>query len=394
MCKLIVSLRNSKKGLTVIEVAVISSMVIALGIFLMLYSAGIFANTTYDLTKETDRNIQLLRGILLIESVQYGEENGEEYAKIHVRNIAKQAIDLTITRIELLISNDRFYDSLPKTPYGFGNLTKLINGEKKILDAPTCPSCHKGENLTYRVWYISSSLYDVENPLLSVSNMLYVEFRMIKPIGAVEVLKCPLPTSNWIMVDYVDPATGAIFGRISTLEPAVYIRPSLASNQIEDMPFTVIVMEDETGRSGSGTASLDVPSIRLERISGTFGGLQTPLRIIVGSSWDVIQREWFLDGLPNETLNSLKLHVSGIYLQWSRIDRTLEGIMLELGLGEKGNYNVRVILRDCYKDVLQDSTITVEVERINDFEIRFIPVSNSVRLDQIYYIETKIEEKR
>lgn len=351
----------------------------------MLYSAGIFTSTTYDLTRETDRNIQLLRGILLIEAVEYGEEYGVEYAKIHVRNIAKQEIDLTVTRIELFLG-DRFYDSFPKSPQGFGNLTKLKMGEKKILDAPTCPPCQRGQNLTYRVWYISSSLYDVENPLLSVSNMLYIEFKTIKPIGIAEVLKCPLPTDNWIVVDYVDPATGAIFGRISELEPAVYIRPSLASSQINDMPFTVTVIEDNTGKSGSGTTNIDIPSVRLERISGSFGGLQTPLRIIVSSSWNIIQREWFLDGIPE------KLHISGIYLQWSRIDRMLEGIMLEIGLGKTGSYRMSVILKDCYGDILQVLSTNVKVERTNDFEIRFIPVSNSIRLDQIYYVETDVEE--
>lgn len=387
MFRFTVSLRNSKKGLTVIEVAVISSIVIALGIFLMLYSAGIFTTTTYDLTKEVDRNIQLLRGILLVESVEYGEEDGGEYARIHVRNIAKHPIDLTITRIELLISESRLYDSLPKSPLGFGNITKLEIGEKKILDAPTCPPCRKGQNLTYRVWYISSSLYNVENPLLSVSDMLYVEFKTIKPIGIAEVLKCPLPNDNWIVVDYVDPATGAIFGRISELEPAVYIRPSFASSQSSGMSFTVTVIEDKTGRSGSGTTRLDVPSVRLERVPGNFGGLQTPLKIIVSSSWNIIQREWFLDGIPE------KLHVSGIYLQWSRIDRILEGIMLELGLGERGDYVVNIVLRDCYGDVLQVLSTEIKVERINDFEIRFIPISNYIRLDQIYHIETKVIEK-
>jgi len=379
--------RLKRKGLTVVEVVVIASIVLALGIFLMMYSAGLFSATALDLTEQTDRNIQLLRGILLIEGVDYHVgEDGRDIAEIYVRNIAKYSIDLTVTRIELLVSNEVLHDAIPRGSYGFGNLTKLRIGERAKLSAPVCNECQKGEKLIYRVWYISSALYNVDNPLLSISDMLYVEVKIVKPIGAEAVLKCPIPSDNWIMIDYVDPVTGAIFGRISSLNPVVNIRPGLASIQAEDMPFTVTVTEIEGGRTGTGSRPIDVPTVRLERVQGDYGGLQTPYRITISSDWNIIQREWVLDGIPG------KIHVSGIFLQWSRIDRIIEGIMLELGYGEVGNYKVKVTLKDCDGDTLYTSSINATVNEINVFEVRFIPVSGPTRFDQVYYVETKVEE--
>ncbi|MCX7796954.1 MAG: hypothetical protein N2380_10635 [bacterium] len=372
-----------KKGLTVVEVAVIASLTLILGLFLMGISAGLFFNTTLDLTEETDRNIQLLRGILFIENVKYSEINGEEYAYLYLRNIAKQYIDLTVVRVELIISrNNTLYDSIPDTPTGFGNLTKLKTGEKKIIESPICPSCMKGEVLIYRVWYISSDMYNVENPLMSINDMLYVEAKIAKPIGAEMSLKCPLPRDNWVIVDYVDPVTGAMFGRISSLDPVISIRPSLASTQANDVSFTITVREIEGAGSGSGSATLNIPTIRLERIRGVYGGLQTPMKIFVYSDWNIIQKEWVLGGIPE------KIHVSSVFLQWSRVDRTLEGIMLELGYGEVGSYTVTIILKDCEQDVIQTFSLPISVDKINEFEVKFIPVSTQIRIDQVYFVET------
>jgi len=379
--------RKSTKGLTVIEVVVITSIVIALGIFLMMYSAGLFTTTTLDLTEETSRNIQLLRGILLIEAVHYySREDGTDAADIYVRNIAKHPIDLTVTRIELIISHDVLHDYVPKSSVGFGNLTKLKMGENASLSAPVCNQCKKGDILIYRVWYISSFMYNVENPLMSVNDMLYVEAKIIKPIGGGSPLKCPLPIDNWVMIDYIDPITGAIFGRIGSLSPAISIRPSLASSQSDDLSFTVTAIEIEGGGSGSGSAEIDIPTARLERVVGDYENLQVPLRVTVTSSWNVIQREWIFGGISG------KLHISGIYLQWSRLDKILEGVMLELGYGETGNYRVKITLKDCDGEVLMATSVYINVERTNDFEARFIPIPDPIRFDQIYYIETEVEE--
>ena len=353
----------------------------------MMYSAGLFTTTTGDLTEETGRNIQLLRGILLIEAVDYySGEDGGDVADIYVRNIAKYPIDLTVTRIELIISNDVLHDYVPKSFAGFGNLTKLRMGENASLSAPVCNQCKKGEILIYRVWYISSSMYNVENPLMSVNDMLYVEAKIIKPIGGGSALKCPIPSDNWVMIDYVDPITGAIFGRISSLSPVISIRPSLASSQSDDLSFTVTATEIEGGGSGSGSAEIDIPTARLERVVGDYENLQVPLRVTVTSNWNVIQKEWIFGGISG------KLHISGIYLQWSRLDKILEGVLLELGYGETGNYRVKITLRDCDGEVLMATSIYINVERTNDFEARFIPIPDPIRFDQVYSIETEVEK--
>lgn len=372
-----------KKGLTVVEVAIVASITLLLGIFLMGMSAGLFFNTTLDLTNETDRNIQLLRGLLLIEAINYTETNGVEYATIIVRNIAKQPIDLTVTRIELLSKENVMYGSRPSA--GYGNLTKLSIGESASLEAPTCPQCLKGDILIYRVWYISSASYNEEQPLLSLNDMLFVESRIVKPVGPVPPPRCPLPR-DWVLLDKVDPVTDVELGEMHSLN-RVYIRPIFASESA-DLDIFVRIREVIGGKQGEGSRTIRVPTHSDVSIPGQYAGIQVPFIITVSSDWPITPSTWFFDGIPN------KIHVSGIFLQWYERDRNVYSVMIELGAGSRGNYSVSIVLRDCNQDILARGSSTVKVGPGMYSATTFIAFPDPVSFDQIYYVETDVEEIR
>ncbi|MEN2975345.1 MAG: hypothetical protein ABDH32_07210 [Candidatus Caldarchaeales archaeon] len=344
-------------------------------------SAGLFSNTTLDLTEETDRNIQLLRGLLLIEAVNYTETDGVEHAEITVRNIAKQPIDLTITRIELLSAENVLYGSIPST--GFGNLTKLGIGNSSTLEAPTCPQCQRGDTLVYRVWYISSASYNEEQPLLSLNDMLYVEIKIVKPVGTVPPPICPL-SQSWVLVDKVDPITDVEAGEIYSTNK-IYVRPVFAS-QSGEVEIIVRAQEIVGGRQGSGSRIVTIPTHNDIPITGQYAGIKVPFLITVSSEWPMIQGSWLFDGIPR------KIHVSGIHLQWFERDKNVYSVMIELGAGEEGIYRVSIVLRNCNKDILQSASSTINVMPGMYSITTFIGLSSPVSFDQIYYVETSIAE--
>lgn len=385
--RVISRLRN--KGLTVVEITIIASLTLVLGLFLLGISAGLFSNATLDLTKETDKNIQELRSQLLLEAVNYTLINDVERAFIIVRNIAKQQISLTVTKIDLYsVSRDevrgeivyKYRGSIPAT---FGNLTKLSIGESKVLEAPTCPQCERGIELIYKVWYIPSNFYDENDPFKHIGEMMYTQASIIKPVGSVAPPICPLP-ENWVLIDKVDPVTIVDLGEMHPVN-RVYIKPAFAS-RVTELDLFVKIQEINGGREGYGHARTLVPTYNDVPIVGQYAGLQVPFTVTIYSDWSTIPSTWFFDGIPG------KIHVSGATLLWLERGRVVYSVMIELGAGSIGNYEVSVALKDCNRNVIAKGFVKVKVIEGMRTITTFIDLDKMVKFDQIYYIETSIKE--
>lgn len=378
------------KGLTVIEVTIIASITLVLGLFLLGISTGLFFNTTLDLTKETDKGVQKLRGLLLIEAINYTLTDNVERALVVVRNIAKQPIDLTVTKIDLYsVSRNeasgetiyKYQGSIPRTT--FGNLSKLGIGKSETLEAPTCPGCRMGTELIYRVWYVPSSLYDEKDPFKYVSEMTYAQASIIKPVGEAAPLACPLP-QDWVLVDKVDPITIVELGEMHPVNK-VYIKPAFASYATY-LDVFVSVQEVGGGRGGYGFGRIPVPAYNDIPISGEYAGARAPFTITISSDWSMIPGVWYFDGLYGE------IHVSGITLLWLERGRVVYSVMVELGAGSSGNYEVLVTLKDCNLNVVAKGSSIVKVLEGMRSITTFIDLDRMVRFDQVYVVETSIRK--
>ena len=349
----------------------------------MFIAAGWAQSSILNLTQETDANIQALRSALIIEEINY------TYGQIIVRNIADYNVSLTVMKIALFKEDGTLIESIPQN--GFTSLANLTKGQAAQLNAPTCNTCNRGERLKYRIWYIPTEL--LEKGLFKSTYILYVESSFINPIGPHTQPACPLP-NKWTLIDMVDPVTwisGQDGGVIASFygRGKVWIKAPLASDN-ETINFRVTVEEIGSGRSGSGSDDVEVPSENQYAIYGTYNGLKVPFKITLSSpDTNVIPHTWVFGG-KKSNWGRVHAHVSGIVIFWRDEDRKVENVMLEMGADEWGTYRVTLKLKDCNDAILYQRTKLVEFKPGSNTLNVFFRVSPALDFDQIYIVETEV----
>ncbi len=372
-------MKNLKRsGITILGLVIIASITAALGILLLGVTAGFFNKTIFDLTKETSENIQEIRSVLVIEYATCDLDSNQ--TKFSVRNVGM--IDLTITRIELRSPQGEIYNSIPEGTAAenmFTNITKVVKDENATLSIGGCVR-ENGGTVILRVWYISSSLFDPDNPGESMDKMSYLDL-VLESTPAVSPLTCPIP-DNWILMDFVDPISYVTSGTIA--RDYVRIRVPLASEP-EEVSVTVTVQQLPSGATRSGSGTIDSISNEVQVVDADASGLHMPVKITFSPSggWVIIPGEWTFGGIPYQ------LHVSDILLVWDETKRVVYAALVSLGVGSSGTYRVSITLKDCNGDVIasgQTIVTPVSVGGVEDTWIEF----NPVRFDQIYYVETEV----
>jgi len=373
------SLRNlragNRRGLSnLISEALLASLTVILGIVVLTVSAGWFNTATADATKDTNENILIINtsNMLKIEHVNYTLEE----QRVIVRNIAK--VPVVVTRLELRRENGALAGEIPDSAF-FSKLATLEKGDTAEFDIPLCTSCNYNEELTLMIWFVAAALFDEENPLNSADEMMFVETKFLNPVGEV-VERCPLPDSDWLLIDVVDPVTFTDSGAI--LPPpwnVVRIRAPVASSSTT----TSLHVTVSGSSQGSGHASKLVPSSQLISVEGGFSGITPPMEITVAASgYEVLQRTWYLDMLDD------KIHVSGVTLSWTGVDRILTGIAIQLGVAVPGEYRVSVQLYDCKGKLLGTFSKDVSIPEGIDATTVMISVEEGISLKEVYGIKT------
>ena len=363
----------NRSGITILGLVIIASITATLGILLLGITAGFFNKAVFDLTQETNENIQEIRSILVIESAECNLDSDQ--AEFTLRNVGM--IDLTITRIELRSPEGEIYNSTPEN--GFTNITKVIRGENASLSIGGCVR-EGGGTVILRVWYISTNLFNPDHPEELIDKVSYLDL-VLQSTPAVQPPTCPIP-DNWILVDFVDPISYVTSGTIA--RDYVRLRVPLASEP-EQVHVTVTVQQLPSGGTRSGSGTIDSMSNEVQVVDADAAGLHMPVKITFNPSggWVMIPGEWTFGGIPYE------LHVSDILLVWDETKRVVYAALVSLGVGSSGKYRVSITLKDCNGDVIasgQTEVTPVSVGGVEDTWIEFSPV----KFDQIYYVETEI----
>jgi len=389
---------KSRQALTIIETTIVAAIVLSLGILLMYIAAGWAQGSMLDLTEETDVNMEALRSALIIEAINYNSEL--EKVNLTVRNVSKYNISLTIYRIELRSAEDseRFssIDLSPAEEY------TINQGETLEIQAPTCSNasaqelaqeCLQTDKLMYRVYYIPLTL--LEKGILTSQTILYIDSGFVNPFLTLPPPRCPLP-DQWTIIDVVDPVTYIENGRIASYgnKGKIWVRAPLASHNttIELNIQVEEIRESGNPRSGSGSDDITVPSPNEYEIFGSYNTLGTPFRIIMTSpDAQIIPQEWVFAGKlsPGGTAH---VHVSGIVLFWKTEDRTISNAMLEMGSDRQGDYIVRIKFVDCTGVTLGESSRRIHFLPGTSTANVFLEIDPPVKLDQVYIVETEVEE--
>jgi len=170
-------MRGTRRGNLTIGLAILASVIVALGLVLMYVSISWMQAYGVDVAEEFDKHLQLMRMALIIEAVNYSDTK----AIIYLRNISKYNVSISICKVELIsLDKSMVVNSTPVE--GFKELARLeISGDLLNMDAPTCPSCNPREALAYRVWYISSEVLGRSRGELDPSITRIAEFAFLKP---------------------------------------------------------------------------------------------------------------------------------------------------------------------------------------------------------------------
>lgn len=374
-----------RSGDTVIGAIILASATVALGIVVWGFAAGWFGTSIYDLTKNVNRDILLIRtsSQLSFEFVNYSATG----RSVILRNIAK--VPLTITRVEIVSMTGQLKDYRPVTGIGYANLTRAEPGQSVVLGAdvlPPCPTCQSRERLRMRVWYIASALFDETNPQLSIDEMRFSETLFVFPeTGVVSV--CPLPESGWIMVNIVDPATYFSSGKIPGPPwNRIYIRTPKASSLAEiDAILTVTNSSGEVAYASSRIKSI---SNSLQTFYGPFSGFQVPLNVkIDATGFQVIQHEWILGGIPG------KAHASAVTL-WYDAEEFVDVVEVEMGVNDAlgGRYRIVVTLYDCLDAPVGQGSVTVNFPLGVYSDSVFVDINPAVKMENVYRVEVRVEE--
>lgn len=165
-------------GASTLEVIILASIVLTLGIFLMYLAISWMQAYSVGIAEEFDKHTQLMRSILVIEAVNYSDVN----SNIYVRNVSKYNISITVCRIELF-SPERSLIVNATPADGFRELARLEkSGSSANISAPTCTYCNPNEELIYRVWYAPLGILEKMNPseMLDLSSIKIVEIAFVK----------------------------------------------------------------------------------------------------------------------------------------------------------------------------------------------------------------------
>jgi len=382
---------GSKRAITIVEACILSAVTVALGLLLLLIVNGWTHNSLLTATRETQGNIEVVRSLVVIESMSF-DEDGD--ISLVLRNVSDEEITVVISRVELrsLETFKVFYTKYFSSDEEY----VLKRGESIVIkNLPTCEGldrpelreeCRSSGRIAYRAYYIPLSIYE-RGLRLSTTEIPTGDSVITNPSIKLE---CPLPENGWTLMDLVDPVTVVSSGCLSSLYSIVWIEAPLASG-VDVITVNVAVRKIGGTASASGSASINVPRESQQysiSLSGSISQICVPFKVTLSSpNMRMIPGEWIFGGQPNVA------HISGLILSWRTDDKLVDAVLAELGFGQSGTYRISITIKDCNGKVIATGSISMNINLDSSSSAKataFITLSNPVRLDQIYYVESEV----
>ncbi|MCX8193474.1 MAG: hypothetical protein N3G77_06670 [Nitrososphaeria archaeon] len=367
-------LRRAESGITIVEAVIVSSLTIVLGIVLMLTASGWAQIMIHDMTSVTDRHVQSFRSLLVVENINYTESVKEAI----IRNVSEWDIELTIveagvSRKDIVISRLSPFITLRKN---------------ESASIPIVVDCKRGDTYTFWVKYIpTQSIGKGFTVLDTVRNFTC-------PISIVSS-RCSLP-GRWAFVDVVDPIT-TLSGFFSQTYPYIWIRALKSSTTGREVLNLHIHSQEGVFSESTEIKLLDSEQtpVRISNID-----IKPPYNITLeGSSVFFlptrIEFSTYVEG------DKTKIHVSGMNILWRPEDLIAEGIIIELGIFDPGDYterniNVGVNVKDCNGRSLFSEIVeykyTSEVGNKGDWDSIYVEFTDEFKITDIYHVETTISK--
>ncbi|RLG07778.1 MAG: hypothetical protein DRN68_04895 [Thaumarchaeota archaeon] len=367
--------RRSKGISQVIVAIIITSMVVAIGLFIYGISLSWFGISAGEAASDIGGLAAMVRASLIVES---GNLTGNQTV-LRLRNIGKFPVIVTKLDVYKLSSSQDLIFVASQPSSGFANITKINPDEVESLTVPTCITCEAGDIAVYKVTYLAQALFNPDHPEENAQHSRVAEYCMA--FTGMASRRCEIPSSNWIWMDISDPLQYLGTGRLGDEYGVRFVKADTSTNV-----NVVVQIRELSGAHRNYTSppiTLHSQYYAIQYINIPELGFIPPFEVIVTvQGWTVIQYRWVHGGSSSAFANTISI-------VWTEYDEMAHGVWVSVGTNSDRTVTVHVTIKDCDGIVVATGSSTEHVEGYSPEDI-YVEFDNPVNIWDLYEVEVNV----
>jgi len=371
--------RRGSKGLSeVIVTIIITSIVVALGLFIYGISLSWFGFSAGEAASDIGGLAAMVRSSLIVEA---GNVTGNQTI-LRLRNIGE--FPVIVTRIEVYKlspgQNLTFVTSQPLS--GFANITKVDPDELKALTVPTCFTCSAGDTAVYKITYLTQALFNPDHPEENAQHARVAEYYMA--FTGMASRRCDIPPSNWIWMDISDPLQELGTGRLGDEYGVRFVKSDTSANVNVQVQIRELSGSNESHTSPVTTLKSQYYAIQYISMPGLYNkDIRPPFEVIITvQGWTLIQYRWVHGGSPSAFANTISI-------VWTEYDEMAHGVWVSVATSTSKTVTVDVTIIDCNGIIIATGSSTEYVEAFTPESV-YVQFDNPVNIWDLYEVEVDV----
>ena len=371
--------RRRSKGLSeVVVTVIITSIVVALGLFIYGISLSWFGFSAGEAASDIGGLAAMVRSSLIVEA---GNVTGNQTI-LRLRNIGE--FPVIITRIEVYkLSSGRnliFVTSQPSS--GFANITKVDPDELKALTVPTCSTCSAGDTAVYKITYLTQALFNPDHPEENAQHSRVAEYCMA--FTGTASRRCDIPPSNWIWMDISDPLQELGTGRLGDEYGVRFVKSDTSANVNVQVQIRELTGSNKSHTSPVTTLKSQYYAIQYISMPGLYDkDIRPPFEVIITvQGWTLIQYRWVHGGSPSAFANTISI-------VWTEYDEMAHGVWVSVATSTSKTVTVDVTIIDCNGIIIATGSSTEYVEAFTPESV-YVQFDNPVNIWDLYEVEVDV----
>jgi len=372
--------RRSKGISQVIVAIIITSMVVALGLFIYGFSLSWFNLSAGEAASDIGGLAAMVRSSLIVEA---GNVTGNQTI-LRLRNIGEFPVIVTRIEVYKLSSSQNLTFVTSQPPSGFANITKVDPEEVEALTVPTCTTCNPGDIAVYKVTYLTRALFNPDHPEENAQHARVAEYYMA--FTGTASRRCAIPPSNWIWMDISDPLQylgDGQYGRLGNEYGVRFVKADTSTNvnvevQIRELNGSKSYTSPVTTLKSQYYAIQDINMPNLYDKD-----IRPPFEVnITVQGWTVIQYRWVHGGSPSAFANTISV-------VWTEYDEMAHGVWVSVVASSSKTVTVHVTIKDCDGIVIATGSASEYVEKDNPENV-YVEFNNPVNIWDLYEVEVDV----
>ncbi len=370
--------RRSKGISQVIVAIIITSMVVALGLFIYGFSLSWFGLSAGEAASDIGGLAAMVRSSLIVEA---GNVTGNQTI-LRLRNIGEFPVIVTRIEVYKLSSSQNLTFVTSQPPSGFANITKVDPDEVEALTVPTCTTCNPGDIAVYKVTYLTQALFNPDHPEENAQHARTAEYYMA--FTGTASRRCDIPASNWIWMDISDPLQELGTGRLGDEYGVRFVKADMSTNVNVKVQIRELSGAHRTYTSPVTTLNSQYYAIQYISMPGLrVQNFRPPFEVIVTvQGWTVIQYRWVHGGSSSAFANTISI-------VWTEYDEMAHGVWVSVATSSSRTITVDVTIIDCNGIVIATGSSSEYVEAFNPENI-YVEFDNPVNIWDLYEVEVDV----